>query len=273
MVPCQPLQLARVRLFSFKASKGLYSSSRSQDADHSKGVFVQVFGTIPSSDSLAQVSSYTLDNSSSVSFSPMNETQYGGHRKDQTQQHDHPNQIFYQASGLSSANHTLVINYTQPVGLLTLGSIVSGPTSSPSNSATASLFPSLSTPTSSSAFAVAQKPFIGAIVGGVLAALFLIASILAFFLLRRRRNRRIQNDKHRAVTPFIPERITRQSRAHSLQRDPYAAGMSAPIDLSDEKTSFPTSTFAHISRHGSLYKPKFDTNDLPSPVSGYGGGV
>ncbi|KIK67993.1 hypothetical protein GYMLUDRAFT_81478 [Collybiopsis luxurians FD-317 M1] len=223
------------------------------------GSFVQVFGTIPPANESAPVSNYTLNGTTS---------QFN--RSSLRHVHHNPDQLFYQSPfDLPSGNYTLVIISIQDGAQFTLGTISYDPSFSPSTSS--GFPPVLPTPTSSvpSSGNASRKLNVGGIVGGVLAALIVVAALIAFVFLRRRRKQKAAKVKHRAVTPFVTERNSRTSATYAIG----TPTLQAPYGSSDEKMSIPVIDPSHLSRHGSTYKPKIDSDGVPPPEFGYGASV
>ncbi|KAE9383856.1 hypothetical protein BT96DRAFT_982424 [Gymnopus androsaceus JB14] len=169
------------------------------------GEFVEVFGTIPPTskrDTTRPVSNYTLDHATSVVFNT----------SDFTNNQPITNHVFYQSPGLANGSHSLVITAiaTDHQADFVLASIVydsnfslSNPIPSSSESipeSTPTSFPSSSQPAVSAVGTPAHKTPVGAIVGGVIAGLVLLAAVIAFLVIRRRRKQRTAI--HRAPTPF-----------------------------------------------------------------------
>jgi hypothetical protein len=225
------------------------------------GVSVKVLGTIPSvkHEDTLPVSSYTLDDAKPVVFNAT-DFSYGQSLADF---------VFYQSvPGLSSGGHRLVITAVENQADFILGSIVyvtnfpSSTSTNPEETPTSSFLPSQ---TSTAVSSPAPKAPVGGIVAGVVVGLGVLAALVAFLVIRRKRKQRTVK-LHRVVTPFIASR----NGTRDLNRAPIPEPR---YDFDDEKS--PTTApgpSTHVARRGSLYKPG-SSSDLPPMEYGYGGGV
>ncbi|KAJ3854227.1 hypothetical protein EV368DRAFT_80807 [Lentinula lateritia] len=231
-----------------------------------KGTFVQVFGTIPAlkHNTPEPASSYILDGTSPIQF---NATRFKG-------TNEVSNFAFYQSNlDLASGNHSLVITSLTNGADFILDSIVFSSNLTATSPTTASEFPN--TPSSSSSGSTqgggTSKPNVGGIVGGTISALVVLAALIAFFLVHRRRKQRTA--KRQEVTPFVPERNRSPFIAPNYSQDSYL--VSSPQPRYNEKEPLPEMSpgLSSLVRHGSMYKPRPDSDNLPPMEFGYGGGV
>ncbi|KAJ4478268.1 hypothetical protein J3R30DRAFT_3702998 [Lentinula aciculospora] len=240
-----------------------------------EGTFVQVFGTIPAvvNGVKEPVSSYSLDGAAPVQFNAGN---FG-------LPSNADNHNFYQSNpGLAKGNHSLIITSETDGANFILSSIVisSNPVGvdpSPVSSSQSPPIPSSSEAPNSSTSGSSQqspgptfKPNIGAIVGGIIAALVVLFALVAFLLVRRRKR---QRSTQRQATPFNAERNDSPLKLPSYASDSYTVSTSQPRN--DEKEPLPEMSLGPTSlvRHGSMYKPRIDSDNLPPMEFGYGVGV
>ncbi|KAJ4001770.1 hypothetical protein F5050DRAFT_1133363 [Lentinula boryana] len=240
------------------------------------GISVQVFGTLPahSHNTIQPISSYSLDGGPPVVFDASIFVEPS----------EVDNFAFYQSNpGPASETHFLVIKSIKDNANLILDSIIvtSGAGSSsvslvsPSNTITP-LPPSTSTsssssPSGSTLIGSTSKINVGGIVGGIIAALVVLAGLVALFLVRRRRNQRTA--KRREATPFVPAPNGPSLTSPSHDWESY--NVPTPQPRYDEKERLPEISPGPLSlvRHGSMYKPRTDSDNLPPMEFGYGGGV
>ncbi|KAJ3835224.1 hypothetical protein F5878DRAFT_628567 [Lentinula raphanica] len=238
------------------------------------GSSIQVYGTLPANinGTIQPVSSFTLDDGSTVMFDA---AKFGT-------QVETSNAIFYQSDlNLSNGSHSLSIRSEKDKAYFILASIVifsganplTGPplvSPVPLHSSTAATPSSSSSSLSSSSNGI--KTNVGGVAGGIIAALAMIAGVFAFILLRRRRNRRIA--KSRNLTPYIAEPIRTPLESTNQTWNSYGVSTTQPPQY-DTKEPLPETSLGSSSlvRHGSMYKPKTDSDNLPSEEFGYGKGV
>lgn len=206
------------------------------------------------------------------------------------------NFAFYQSSlDLASGNHSLVITSLTNGADFILDSIVfSSDLTATSPIASETPKPSSSSSSTSSSGSTQRvsgdpsKANVGGIVGGTISALVVLAALIAFFLVHRRRKQRTA--KRREVTreltlyiskyygliaaiAFVPERNDSPFIAPNYSQDSYL--VSSPQPRYDEKEPLPRMSpgLSSLVRHGSMYKPRPDSDNLPPMEFGYGGGV
>ncbi|KAJ3989642.1 hypothetical protein F5890DRAFT_1484874 [Lentinula detonsa] len=237
------------------------------------GSSVRVFGTLPANNqqTIQPMSSYSLDGGLPVVFDASN---FGEPSKVD-------NFAFYQSDpGLTNENHSLVITSIKDNANLILDNIIV--ISGAGSSSVPPVFPSItitplppSTPSSpspsASTIGSTSKINVGGIVGGIIAALVMLAGLVAFFLVRRRRNQRIA--KRREATPFVPAPNGPSLTPPSHGWESY--NVPTPQPRYDEKERLPEISPGPLSlvRHGSMYKPRTDSDNLPPMEFGYGRGV
>ncbi|KAH7876335.1 uncharacterized protein C8R40DRAFT_1169450 [Lentinula edodes] len=233
------------------------------------GTFVQVFGTIPAlkHKTPEPASSYILDDTSPIQF---NAARFG-------ETNEVSNFAFYQSNlDLASGKHSLVITSLTNGADFILDSIVFSSNltaTSPTIASETPNPPSSSSSSSSGSSGGTSKPNVGGIVGGTISALVVLAALIAFFLVHRRRKQRTA--KRREVTPFVPEHNGSPSIAPNYSQDSYLVSSPSPQPRYDEKEPLPKMSpgLSSLVRHGSMYKPRPDSDNLPPMEFGYGGGV
>ncbi|KAK7470498.1 hypothetical protein VKT23_001924 [Stygiomarasmius scandens] len=185
--------------------------------------------------------------------------------------------------------HTLVITF-QSSGFVVLDIVVSDsphtslsdlpPTSTFTSQATVSSLPHLSPSPTNNLGTSSKANDIGEIVGGVIAGLVALASLIAFVLYRRRKRIQVaRRTSPYAVTPFVTEYSKSSSpepiknmRTSDIAPIP-TLSFSSEMGHQDETPPAFIAGASNLGRHGSMYKPRQSVESLPPTEFGYGGGL